>query len=108
MVFLPHLCCSMKKALRFLIPSVEALFLRDLVTQTDGLTVTQLHASRMLRAIWPSLRRMCCFHSELSEKSSSIRRGRLFPTRFRRASNHHSPERKVAQAHHEGLVNCCC
>ena len=40
--------------------SVEALFLTGLATQTDGLTVTQLHASRMLRTIWPLLHQVRC------------------------------------------------
>ena len=45
-------------------PNVEILgggqFLRDLTTQTDGLTVTQPHGSRMLCTFWSSLRGMCC------------------------------------------------
>ena len=40
--------------------SVEALFLTGLTTQTDGLTVTQLHASRMLRTIWRLLHQVRC------------------------------------------------
>ena len=42
------------------IPSVEALFLRGLTSRTDGLTVRRLRVPRTLRAIWPSLHRMCC------------------------------------------------
>ena len=40
--------------------SLYALFLRGLTTQTDGWTVTQLHASRMLRTIWPLLHQVRC------------------------------------------------
>ena len=42
------------------IVSVEALFLSCLATQTVGLTVTQLHASRMLRTTWPLLHQVRC------------------------------------------------
>ena len=40
--------------------SLESLFLSCLTTQTDGLTVTQLHASRMLRTIWPLFHQVRC------------------------------------------------
>ena len=40
-------------------PSIGAALFQRLTTQTNGLTATRLHLSRMFRSIWP-LHRMCC------------------------------------------------
>ena len=54
--------------------SVEALLLRCLTTQTDGLTVTPLHASRMLRTICCSrcAARLRAFGTELTNRARSF------------------------------------
>ena len=64
------------------IPSVDALSLRGLTPRTDGLTVTQLHVSPMLRTIWPSLHRTCCL-----TRADTIGRCRLFPNHLSSVSD---------------------
>ena len=40
--------------------SLEAVFLRGLTNETDGLIVTQLHVFQTLRTIWPSVHQVRC------------------------------------------------
>ena len=87
--------------------SVEALFLSCLTTQTAGLTVTQLHASRMIRTIWPLLHQVRC--STQSFRKRAHRWGKVvsFPTAFGRTSNHTSSDSDMCTKKTNFVLQAC-